>query len=107
MKAIASVRLTGTSVSSSFSVAIHVASRVLRIFCAILSIALSLVERGLIGRQRRAQNSAKQYDYSSHHAFSTVIPTRSIPFNKYPDGFHADTIGCTFPAASVARERIV
>src|SRR5215469_6028031 len=41
MKAIASVRLTGASVSPSFSVATHVSSRVLRIFCAIRSTAFS------------------------------------------------------------------
>ena len=40
-KPIASVRLTGTSLSLTFSVAIQVASRVFRIFCATRAIASS------------------------------------------------------------------
>ena len=41
MKPIASVRLTGTSLSPTFSVAIQVASRVFRTFCATRAIASS------------------------------------------------------------------
>jgi hypothetical protein len=41
MKPIASVRLTGTSLSPTFSVAIQLASRVLRTFCATRAMASS------------------------------------------------------------------
>lgn len=61
-----------------------------------------------VGADRDAREyPPHQQESSNHQAFSTVTPTLSIAFHKYPDGFQAATIGCTRPAESVARDSIV
>ena len=52
------------------------------------------------------QAGANRPAESSHADFSTVIPTRSIALYKYPEGFHAATIGCVGkrrPSSSMRR----
>src|ERR1700683_5009474 len=56
------------------------------------------------GHQYRRGNN---YPVLCHADFSTVIPTRSTALYKYPEGFHSATKGCTLPAESVARDRMV
>src|SRR5262249_24112290 len=47
-----------------------------------LLLLLPLLGRGLIRRQRCAEHSGEYDDRVSHYAFSTVTPTRSIPFHR-------------------------
>src|SRR6516164_8952365 len=111
MKAIASVRLTGTSALPSFSVATHVASRVLRIFWATRSTASSQLISSMIasrsavtGRLKPVRRAVRgKHGYAFHAQRSPVHDVVVVAFhrNQLPFAHRRDHTAAT--RAKIAR----